>query len=137
LLKNHIEKIRLQAGYLMNLGDVSEQTIPKMCLISTPKNGGVINTRMFIPHVIHEAIGVLAAVSVATACVIPNTITEGICIINQQLTDVANALSIEHPSGEFTVTLDYTLDADKITVHKSGVLRTARLLSSGNIFIPA
>lgn len=137
LLKNHIEKIRLQAGYLMNLGDVSEQTIPKMCLISTPTNGGAINTRMFIPHVVHEAIGVLAAVSVATACVMPNTVTEGICIINEQLVNVDNSFSIEHPSGEFTVTLDYSLNADKITIHKSGVLRTARLLSSGTIFIPA
>lgn len=130
-LKQKIEQIRLKAGDVMNLGDVSQQTIPKMCLVSPPENGGIINTRMFIPHVVHEAIGVLAAVSVATACVIPNTVTAG---ISNYRTKNSN-LSIEHPSGEFTVNLDYELNNEEITVHKSGVIRTARLLSSGNLFI--
>lgn len=131
-LRQKIEQIRLKAGFLMNLGDVSQQTIPKMCLVSPPENGGIINTRMFIPHMVHEAIGVLAAVSVATACVITNTVTEGISNYNTKKSN----LSIEHPSGEFTVNLDYEINDKQITVHKSGVLRTARLLSSGNLFIP-
>ena len=59
VLKQKIESIKLQIGSKMNLGDVTDQTIPKMYLISAPKNGGVINTRTFIPHVCHEAIGVL------------------------------------------------------------------------------
>ncbi len=131
-LRQKIEQIRLKAGFLMNLGDVSQQTIPKMCIVSPPENGGIINTRMFIPHVVHEAIGVLAAVSVATACVIPHTVTKGVSNYNTKNSN----LSIEHPSGEFTVNLDYEFNNEAITVHKSGVLRTARLLSSGNLFIP-
>ena len=130
-LKNKIENIRLQAGSQMNLGDVSEQTIPKMCLISPAQHGGMINTRMFIPHVIHEAIGVLAAVSVATACVIPNTVAKG--ITNLPLKN--SQLSIEHPSGEFTVNLQYEFIDNQIVVHKSGVIRTARLLSKGEVFV--
>ena len=130
-LKNKIENIRLQAGSQMNLGDVSEQTIPKMCLISPAQHGGMINTRMFIPHVIHEAIGVLAAVSVATACVIPNTVAKGIA--NLPLKN--SQLSIEHPSGEFTVNLQYEFVDNQIVVHKSGVIRTARLLSKGEVFV--
>lgn len=147
-LKHKVEAIRLQAGYLMNLGDVSQQTTPKMCLVSLPLNGGVINTRMFIPHVVHEAIGVLAAVSVATACVIPNAIiqefttdelrmTTDKLIQNGRLSGIRNSkLSIEHPSGEFTVNLDYEFFDNQIVIHKSGVIRTARLLSKGEVFIP-
>ena len=135
-LKHKIEQIRIKAGYLMNLGDVSEQTIPKMCLVSSPENGGVINTRMFIPHVVHEAIGVLAAVSVATACVIPNTVTEGIANYESQGSDEISMLSIEHPSGEFTVGLEYQINNASIAIKKSGVVRTARLLSAGHVFIP-
>lgn len=147
-LKEKIEEIRLQAGHLMNLGDVSQQTIPKMCLVSPPENGGVVNTRMFIPHVVHEAIGVLAAVSVATACVIPNTVTEEMMNDelrfkneNSSLSESSHrihhsSLSIEHPSGEFTVSLEYEFIDNQIHIHKSGVIRTARLLSKGQVFIP-
>lgn len=133
LLKAKIEAIRIKAGKMMNLGDVSQQTIPKMCLVSAPQQGGTLNTRMFIPHIVHEAIGVLAAVSVATACIIPESITANIA----QFKDQENLFSIEHPTGEFTVNLDYSLDEKKIMVHNSGVIRTARLLSKGEVFIPA
>lgn len=133
-LTEKIEKIRLKAGEMMNLGNVSQQTIPKICLVSTPVQDGIINTRMFIPHVVHEAIGVLAAISVATACVLPKSVCTGIQT-NTQLLIPNPQFSIEHPTGEFTVNLDYTLDEKIITVHNAGVLRTARLLSKGEVFI--
>ncbi|MDX2047805.1 MAG: PrpF domain-containing protein, partial [Chitinophagaceae bacterium] len=133
LLKQKIEQIRLQAGVKMNLGDVNQQTIPKMCLISAPQQGGVLNTRMFIPHVVHDAIGVLAAVSVATACIVPGTVAEGVAQFEKR----AKLFSIEHPTGEFTVNLDYELNDGKLNIIKSGVIRTARLLSRGEVFIPA
>jgi 4-oxalomesaconate tautomerase len=132
-LKAKLEQIRLKVGYKMNLGDVKNQSIPKMCLISPPqKTGSIVNTRMFIPHVCHDAIGVLAAVSVATACVLPQTITENIKKMTER-----NTLSIEHPTGEMTVKLDCFFENDEIKIEKSGVMRTARLLSKGVVFIPA
>ncbi len=142
-LKQKIEQIRLKAGFLMNLGDVKHQTIPKMCLISPPENGGAINTRMFIPHLVHEAIGVLAAVSVATAYVIMNDkwlmLDENKFINknnNSSLTTHHSPISIEHPSGEFTVNLEYEVLNNQINMLKSGVIRTARILSNGEVFLP-
>jgi 4-oxalomesaconate tautomerase len=129
-LKNKIESIRLKAGHLMNLGDVAHLTIPKMCLVSAPQNGGTVNTRMFIPHEVHEAIGVLAAVSVGMACCIPNTT----CFAN--IDPKNNSLSIEHPTGEMTVDVQYEMMDNEITIHKSGVIRTARILSRGEVYIP-
>jgi 4-oxalomesaconate tautomerase len=140
-LKKQLEKIRLQAGFKMNLGDVTQATIPKMCLISEAQNGGVVNTRMFIPHVVHEAIGVLAAVSVATACLIRN---DECLMLDEKLRDLwhnssfniqHSTLSIEHPSGEFTVNLSYQFIENQLVIHKSGVVRTARLLSKGEVFV--
>jgi 4-oxalomesaconate tautomerase len=131
-LKKQVENIRLQAGFKMNLGDVKEQSIPKMCLISPPiTEGGIVNTRMFIPHVCHDAIGVLAAVSVATACILPKTITENIKILRGK-----NTFSVEHPTGEFTVNIETKIQDGKLFIEKSGVMRTARLLSKGVVFIP-
>lgn len=132
LLKQTVEVIRLQAGFMMNLGDVSQQTIPKICLVSSPQNGGTINTRMFIPHVVHDAIGVLAAVSVATACLIPGSVTAGVALVESD----ARLFAIEHPTGEFTVNLNYEFHNAHLTIHTSGVIRTARLLSKGVVFIP-
>ena len=132
-LKKAIEAIRLQAGVMMKLGDVSQQTIPKICLVSLPQHGAVMNTRMFIPHVVHDAIGVLAAVSVATACLISKSVTEGIAHFEKD----THLFSIEHPSGEFTVNLDFDFSDGNLKINRSGVIRTARLLSKGDVFIPS
>ena len=130
-LKQKIEAIRLIAGEKMQLGDVSQQTIPKMCLIAHPIQGGVVHTRMFIPHVVHEAIGVLAAVSVATACILPESITKNVA----HFTENSSFFSIEHPSGEFTVNLEYSTNNQDINIKSSGVIRTARLISKGEVYI--
>ena len=131
-LKAKIEQIRIKVGPFMNLGDVAQKTVPKMCLIAPPLQGGVLHTRMFIPHVVHDAIGVLAAISVATAVVVPGSIGEGIARFPNPGTQL---FSIEHPSGECTVQLDYELVDGKVGVKKAGVLRTARLLSRGELFV--
>jgi 2-methylaconitate cis-trans-isomerase PrpF len=46
-------------------------------------------------------------------------------------------LSIEHPSGEISVDLDVVMDGDTLVIRKSGTLRTARLISRGEVYIPA
>ncbi|MFT5116088.1 MAG: 4-oxalomesaconate tautomerase, partial [Parasphingorhabdus sp.] len=126
--RERLEEIRLEAGRLMNLGDVSKKVVPKMSLVSAPVNGGHISTRTFIPHRCHAAIGVLGAVSVATACVLSGSVAAGITKMSDgEIRD----MSIEHPSGEFSVNL--LLDAQGNVV-RAGLLRTARLLSRGEAY---
>lgn len=126
-LKAKIESIRLQAGPMMNLGDVTDQTIPKMCLISPPRDGGIINTRTFIPHRVHEAVGVLAAASDAAACMFPDSVAKGMAVFEE-----VNPcrVDVEHPTGVMTVELEW--DGD--TVVRTGLLRTARKLMDGVVF---
>jgi 4-oxalomesaconate tautomerase len=132
-LKTRIEALRLKAGHLMGLGDVSARNYPKMTLIAPARNGGSLNTRCFIPHVCHDAIGVLAAVTVGTACVLPGSVAHGMARVPQ---GVRKALSIEHPSGEFGVELE--LDpANPQNVIRAALLRTARLIMRGEVMIPA
>ena len=131
-LRKKLEQIRLAVGPLMNLGDVSKKTIPKMCIISPPINGGMISTRTFIPHVVHDAIGVLGAVTTATACLLPGSVAEGIAIVKGD----TNSYSVEHPSGEFTVKLEHWVENGKIKIGRSGVIRTARLLAKGEVMLP-
>ena len=131
-LKQRLEHIRLQLGPKMNLGDVSGKTVPKMCLISKPREGGLVNTRMFIPHVCHAAIGVMAAFSTAVVCILEGTVADGIASGPEHF----NSLSIEHPSGAFAVSLEVLKNNGKFVVIKSGAIRTARIISKGVVFIP-
>lgn len=131
-LKEQINALRQAAGPLMNLGDISEKTVPKMCLISAPAKGGVINTRTFIPHRVHEAIGVLGAVSVATACAIPGSVTDGVAVAAQ-----SDELKVEHPTGFFSVGMATEGEGADLVVLRSALLRTARKLFCGDIFIPS
>ena len=131
-----IEAIRLAAGALMNLGDVIDTTVPKMSLLSPPAHGGAISTRTFIPHRVHEAIGVLGAVSVATACVLPGSVAHAVAAIPEK-TEGSTELEVEHPTGFFTVTIEVKVSDGTVTVTRSALLRTARLLMRGNVFVPS
>ncbi|WP_454689620.1 4-oxalomesaconate tautomerase [Achromobacter aloeverae] len=132
-LKRRVEAIRLRAARLMGLGDVSEKPYPKMCLVAPPRVGGAISTRCFIPHVCHDAIGVLAAVTVATACVLEESVAAGVARLEPGL---RKQVSVEHPSGEFSVGLE--LDpADARKVLRAALLRTARLIMRGEVQLPA
>ncbi|OIQ79556.1 4-oxalomesaconate tautomerase [mine drainage metagenome] len=131
-----IESIRLAAGVLMNLGDVTGKTIPKMSLLSAPTSGGAISTRTLIPHRVHEAIGVLGAVSVATACLVPGSVAESICEMDPTM-KTPTLVEVEHPTGFFTVSLDVQISDGTVQVKKSALLRTARLLMRGDVYVPA
>jgi 4-oxalomesaconate tautomerase len=131
-LKQRIESIRLQAGPAMNLGDVRHKVVPKMCLVARPRAGGHISTRTFIPRDCHSAVGVLGAVTVATAAVMPGSVAHRYAVIPG---GTMKTLSVEHPSGEFSVVL--TMDAaDPTQVLQAALLRTARLIMRGEVFVP-
>ena len=128
-LRQELEAIRHSCGLRMNLGDVHDKSVPKMTLVSEAKQGGAISTRTFIPHRCHKAIGVLGAVSVATACLIQGTTAYDLA--NRGAGKERN-LSIEHPTGEMTVVA--TLD-ETGAVSQAAILRTARKLMDGEIFV--
>lgn len=134
-LKAKIEAIRIAAGEMMNLGDVTKKTVPKMSLVSAPRHGGIISTRTFIPHRVHEAIGVLGAVSVATACVLPGSVAAEVAGIGTA--DGAQRLEVEHPTGFFTVDMNVEIDGASIKVNRAALLRTARNLMRGEVYVPA
>jgi 4-oxalomesaconate tautomerase len=132
-LKARIERLRIAAGHAMGLGDVTDKNYPKMTLIAAPQQGGSIATRSFIPHVCHDAIGVLAAVTVATACVLEGSVAQGIAVVPK---GHVKKVSVEHPTGEFSVELEVA-PANPQNVTRAALLRTARLLMRGEVMVPA
>ena len=127
-LKARIEAIRLAVGESMNLGDVREKSVPKMMLVAPPRAGGAVCVRSFIPHRAHATIGVLGAVSVATACLIPGSPAAEVAVIPE---GSRKTLSVEHPTGEMSCVLEVSEAGDVVS---AALLRTARKLMDGVVF---
>lgn len=127
-LKARIEAIRLAVGERMNLGDVTDKSVPKMMLVAAPRNGGAVTVRSFIPQRAHASIGVLGAVSVATACLIAGSPAAEVAAIPSGR---RKTLSVEHPTGETTCVMK--LDENGAVI-SAAILRTARKLMDGVVF---
>ena len=127
-IKARIESIRLSVGERMNLGDVSDKTVPKMMLVAPPRHGGAVTVRSFIPHRAHASIGVLGAVSVATACLVEGSPAADVANVP---TGARKTMSVEHASGETTCVME--LDANGAVI-SAAILRTARKLMDGRVF---
>lgn len=125
-----VRSLRLAAGKLMGLGDVTELSVPKTTLVSAPRDGGTICTRTFIPERLHTSIGVLGAVTVATALRLPGgTGTELAAFPHEGL-----VMDVEHPTGHLEVEVDLDTSVEPPLVHSAGVVRTARKLFDGVVF---
>jgi len=127
-LKAKVEAIRLAVGERMNLGDVRDKSVPKMMLVAPPKRGGAVCVRSFIPHRAHATIGVLGAVSVATACLIAESPAAEVAIVPE---GARKTLSVEHPTGEMSCVLETDEAGDVVS---AALLRTARKLMDGLVF---
>ncbi len=135
-LRAALEAIRLEAGRLMGLGDVTDTTVPKLTLVAAPRSGGHLCTRTFIPHRCHDAIGVLGAVSVAGAALLPGSPA------NELLRPPEGSIvRLEHPSGHFDADIDIEIAAggddggpSAVAVRRAGIIRTARKLMDGAVF---
>ena len=132
-LKAQIEAIRLAVGPMMNLGDVKDQTVPKMILLAPPRQGGVVSTRSFIPHRAHATIGVFAAVSVATACLLPDSPAHSLARIPDGTTKL---MLVEHPTGASPVSLITEVHDGKTVVTEAAIISTARALFEGRVLVP-
>ena len=130
-LRARLESIRLQAGHLMQLGDVADTTVPKLTMMSAPTAGGDISTRTFIPHRCHEAIGVFGAVSVATAALLPGTPAAAMVRTGA---GADGMLTCEHPTGTFTAAIEIDTTVDAPVARRSGIIRTARKLMDGTVY---
>jgi 4-oxalomesaconate tautomerase len=132
--KARLEEVRLAAGEFMGLGDVRSKVVPKMTLIAAPREGGHVATRTFIPHKCHAAIGVLGAVTVGTACVLPGSVTTGIATVPS---GAVKQLSVEHPTGEFLLEIEVDEKRTPLKIVRSSLIRTARALFRGSVLVPA
>jgi 4-oxalomesaconate tautomerase len=129
-LGHRVQALRLAAGPLMGLGDVSATSVPKVSLIAPPTDGGTVCTRTFIPVRVHDSIGVLGGISVATALLLDGATGADLAAVKPGQT----RFDIEHPTGHLEVEAEVDTTSQPPTVIRSGVVRTARKLFDGTVF---
>ena len=129
-----LERMRLEAGRRMGLGDVSASVTPKIGLLSAPREGGTITSRYLTPHECHRAHAATGAICLATACSMDGTVAAE--VIGGPLRE-SGTIVIEHPSGRIQVAVDLAPDAEGgMRVGRAEILRTARRIFEGHVFVP-
>ncbi len=130
-LADRLRTIRLKAGRLMGLGDVSDATVPKLTLLAEPRDGGAVTTRTFIPVRCHTSIGVLGAASVAAGLRIEGSVGAELAQIDPD----SDRVRIEHPTGFLDIESSLEPAADGLpSARRTAVVRTARKIFDGTVF---
>ncbi|MFI9832961.1 4-oxalomesaconate tautomerase [Streptomyces sp. NPDC051913] len=130
-LADRLREIRLAAGRLMGLGDVSDTTVPKLTLLARPRDGGAVCTRTFIPVRCHTSIGVLGAASVAAGLRIAGGVGEELA----ELSGESDRIRIEHPTGFLDIESSLGTTSDGLpSARRTAVVRTARKIFDGTVF---
>ena len=127
-----MEAIRLTAGKAMGMGDVGKSVIPKFAVFAPAKVGGTIAARYFMPWQAHPTMAVTGAQCLASCAITPGTIADG--LLTRPSANPAK-VTIEHPSGTIDVLVDYDLTDNGLDLRSAGLVRTARKLASGQLFV--
>lgn len=125
VLLERVERIRLKAGELMGMGDVSGRVVPKVMLVSGSDVADV-RSRYLVPTSCHPAHAVTGAMNLASTVSIPGTVAHEFGGASDD-----SVVGIEHPGG--VLALGITLDGDSPI--GATVTSTARKLFDGNAFI--
>jgi len=133
-LFERVENIRTEAGKRMGLGDVSGSVIPKVGLLTPPRSGGTICTRYLMPWKCHPSMAVTGSQCLASCVLTPGTIAEGLALLPE---DIPARVVLEHPAGQLEVIVDYERGSDGFKLRSAGLIRTARKLAQGSVFIPS
>lgn len=130
-VRERIEQLRLGAGLLMGLGDVSGSVVPKVAIVSPPRNGGTLTVRYLTPIVTHTAMAVTGAVTLTRALMVPRTLPA------QEASIRLPSVMLEHPAGNMPLQIerDGTSDLDPASA-RIALVRTARRIFDGHIYVP-
>ncbi|WP_299628720.1 4-oxalomesaconate tautomerase [uncultured Tateyamaria sp.] len=129
-----MEALRIKAGALMGMGDVSSSVTPKFGVLAPATKGGTIATRYFMPWKTHPTMAVTGAQCLAACVLTPGTVADGLAA-KPNVTPAP--ITLEHASGTIDVLVDYAQAENGFTIKSAGLVRTARKLAQGSVFVPA
>jgi len=127
------EAIRIEAGKRMGIGDCSKSVTPKFALLAAAQEGGTIATRYFMPWKTHPTMAVTGAQCIASCALTPGSVADG--LLTRPDSSPAEVV-LEHASGTIDVLVDFDT-SDGFALNAAGLIRTARKIAAGEVFVPA
>ena len=129
----HMERVRLAAAIKMGMGDCTQSVTPKFGLVARDSRVDHLIVRYFMPWNTHPTLAVTGSQCMASCALTPGTVA-------YELMDWSGTipahLFLSHPTGIMEVMIDFDLFGKEFIHKAAGLIRTARKLAEGKIFIP-
>lgn len=126
-----LERLRLEAGRKMGLGDVSNSVVPKPVLVSEGDSRLSVTSRYFTPHKCHASHAVTGAIGVATAFALPGTVASA-----GHLEAGRHQLVVLHPAGQIGVQVELEGSGENAALKSASLVRTVRKIMQGTLHLP-
>jgi 4-oxalomesaconate tautomerase len=131
-LMQRLEAIRLEAGLRAGMGDVKDNVLPKIGILSPPtRDNGNIQSRYLTPKTLHPSHAVTGAICIGTALKLKGTVAAEVGKENGQLREL---IVIEHPAGIIEINIEMKPNGTTLTLEKAGTIRTVRKIMEGFVF---
>jgi 2-methylaconitate cis-trans-isomerase PrpF/tripartite-type tricarboxylate transporter receptor subunit TctC len=130
-LLRRLEALRVAAGQLMGLGDVSASVVPKPVLVSEGDSATSVTSRYFTPRRCHASHAATGAIGVATAFALPGTVASA----RTRITG-AQEVTVLHPQGRIDVEVELGGQGEDIHIERAALVRTARKILEGRLHLP-
>ncbi len=140
-----LKKLWIEAGLKMGLTTkgrpmtadeiANSETIPKVCIVGPPKNGGNISTRYFTPQTGHDTMAVTGGCCLAAACLMPGTVAyelaQGLPALSASGSEAQ--VDIENPAGILSATIEGRQTNTETLITRAAYKRSAQILLRGYV----
>ena len=124
-LCQQLEAIRIKAGLAMGLADVTDKSVPHLCLVNSGPEEASLHVHSFVRSVWQSSIDYLAILSVAAAALYPKSNIHHLTSIPEGL---ARQVRIFRKTGHIDVLLELNPERPGIDVMRAGFIQTIKLV---------
>lgn len=129
-------RLRRRDGELMSLAELERsETIPKVCIVGAPRQGGNIAVRYFTPQTGHASMAVSGGCCLAAACLLAGTVAHRLAVGIVQPTPWFSDIevSIENPAGTLDTIVSVKTGDNGIEIQAAAYRRSAQILMRGSV----
>jgi 2-methylaconitate cis-trans-isomerase PrpF len=128
--------LKRRDGTPMNVDDLARsETIPKICIVAPPRDGGQITVRYFTPQTAHASMAVSGGCCLAAACLLPGTVAHEVARNVVSLTSefTETTIGIENPAGVLEATVVAAISGASIAISRVAYRRSTQILLRGHV----
>jgi len=145
VLKQRLQTIWVEAGLKMDLRKENgepmsaedlacSETIPKICMVSSPSEDEHILVRHFTPQVPHNSMAITGGCCLAVACLLPGTVANklarGLPALNAK--ESVTVVQMRNPAGILRARISASMTAAGVHIKSTAYERSSQILLRGH-----